>query len=92
MPSAIGAVFEIADAGNARPLIERIGIALRTKKLLLVLDNCEHVVRAATEAAAALLRLCPEVRLLATSREVLDVPARSSTGRPRCRCRRRASP
>jgi diguanylate cyclase (GGDEF)-like protein len=74
VPSAIGAVFEIVDAGGARPLIERVGIALKTKNLLLVVDNCEHVLPAATEAAAALLRICPAVRLLATSREVLDVP------------------
>jgi hypothetical protein len=46
---------------------------LRTKQLLLVLDNCEHVVGAAAELADALLRGCSRVRVLATSREPLGV-------------------
>ena len=44
---------------------------LRTRTLLLVLDNCEHVVGAAAELVDALLRNCPGVRILATSREPL---------------------
>jgi predicted ATPase/DNA-binding SARP family transcriptional activator len=44
---------------------------LRTKQLLIVLDNCEHVTAAAAELADALLRGCPLVRVLATSREPL---------------------
>ena len=44
---------------------------LRTRTLLLVLDNCEHVVGAAAELVDALLRSCPGVRILATSREPL---------------------
>lgn len=40
---------------------------------LLVLDNCEHVIEGCAELASALLRRCPHVRLLATSREVLGV-------------------
>lgn len=44
---------------------------LRAKQLLIVLDNCEHVAAAATELADALLRGCPRVRVLATSREPL---------------------
>jgi non-specific serine/threonine protein kinase len=47
--------------------------ALRPRRLLLVLDNCEHVVGACAALAAALLRACPQVRLLATSREALSV-------------------
>ncbi|WP_328793173.1 LuxR C-terminal-related transcriptional regulator [Streptomyces sp. NBC_00273] len=46
---------------------------LRDKRLLLVLDNCEHLVEACGEAAADLLAMCPGVRVLATSREVLDI-------------------
>ena len=40
---------------------------------LLVLDNCEHVVDACAELAAALLAFCPNVRIMATSRELLGV-------------------
>ncbi len=41
---------------------------------LLVLDNCEHVVGAAADLVSALLGACPNVRVLTTSRELLDVP------------------
>ncbi|MGH3824783.1 MAG: ATP-binding protein [Pseudonocardiaceae bacterium] len=44
---------------------------LRAKQLLIVLDSCEHVAAAAAELAGALLRGCPRVRVLATSREPL---------------------
>jgi predicted ATPase/DNA-binding CsgD family transcriptional regulator len=47
---------------------------LAARRLLLGLDNCEHVLDAAAEVAAALLRECPEVTVLATSREPLGVP------------------
>jgi non-specific serine/threonine protein kinase len=46
---------------------------LRGRTLLLVLDNCEHVVGAAATLADVLLRNCPTVRILATSREPLRV-------------------
>ena len=46
---------------------------LRERTLLLVLDNCEHVVDAAAVLAEAVLRACPTVRILATSREPLRV-------------------
>ncbi|WP_328739699.1 AAA family ATPase [Streptomyces erythrochromogenes] len=44
------------------------------RRLLLVLDNCEHVVEAAAELAERLLTQCPGVQILATSREPLGVP------------------
>ncbi len=47
---------------------------LRTRRFLLVLDNCEHVRVAAAELAGRILRSCPEVTLLATSRSPLMVP------------------
>ena len=43
------------------------------KKLLLVLDNCEHVIEAAARFAETIVRLCPHVSILATSREVLRI-------------------
>lgn len=46
---------------------------LEKRELLLVLDNCEHLVAQAARVAAALLERCPRVALLATSREALDV-------------------
>jgi predicted ATPase len=45
--------------------------ALQFRKLLLVLDNCEHIVQGCAELTGALLRTCPELSILATSREPL---------------------
>jgi non-specific serine/threonine protein kinase len=55
-------------------MIETLVDALRSKSLLLVLDNCEHLLAACEDLAAAVLRACPQVRILATSREGLGVP------------------
>jgi predicted ATPase/DNA-binding winged helix-turn-helix (wHTH) protein len=46
---------------------------LRQKRMLLVFDNCEHVLASAAALAAALLRHCPGIRILATSQEALGV-------------------
>jgi predicted ATPase/class 3 adenylate cyclase/Tfp pilus assembly protein PilF len=54
-----------------RPLTDTLVDSLRPKHALLILDNCEHVVQASAELAEQLLRSCPQVRILATSREVL---------------------
>ena len=56
-----------------RPLEDTLKDYLRTKNLLLVLDNCEHLVDAVGHLAEALLRSCPKLRILATSREPLDI-------------------
>ena len=50
-----------------------LATALATRRLLLLLDNCEHVLAACRELAAAVLRACPHVRILATSRARLHV-------------------
>ncbi|MFD0427939.1 ATP-binding protein [Streptomyces zhihengii] len=51
----------------------RLAAALRDRRVLLVLDNCEHVVDAAAELAALILRTAPGLRVLATSQEPLDL-------------------
>ncbi|MGY1829485.1 AfsR/SARP family transcriptional regulator [Geodermatophilus sp. SYSU D01180] len=51
-----------------------VATALQDRPLLLVLDNCEHVVDAAAAVCAALLPRCPELQVLATSREPLGLP------------------
>jgi predicted ATPase/DNA-binding winged helix-turn-helix (wHTH) protein len=56
---------------------ERVAKALSSKRLLLVLDNCEHVINAASSMAEALLRAGPSGRVMATSREPLRVPGES---------------
>ena len=62
-------------AGAESP--ERVAAALAGKRLLLVLDNCEHVIDAAARMAEALLRAAPHARVLATSREPLRAPGES---------------
>ncbi|MER5528452.1 BTAD domain-containing putative transcriptional regulator [Streptomyces sp. NPDC002677] len=52
---------------------DRLLAALEERELLLVLDNCEHLVEAAARIAALLLASCPGVRILATSRESLNI-------------------
>ncbi|MGI5160167.1 BTAD domain-containing putative transcriptional regulator [Microbispora sp. CA-102843] len=53
--------------------VDRLIAALSHRVLLLVLDNCEHVVEEAAALAARLLAACPQLRILATSREPLGV-------------------
>ena len=61
-------------AAAERDIRERIYSYLASRKLLLVLDNCEHVVDAAASIADDILGRCAEVTVLATSREALAVP------------------
>jgi predicted ATPase/DNA-binding SARP family transcriptional activator len=57
----------------SEPLATTIAVQLRHARALLVLDNCEHVVDAVAELVDELLRRCPSIRLLATSREPIAV-------------------
>jgi predicted ATPase len=50
-----------------------IADVLGSRQLLLVLDDCDHLIQACADLAGALLRDCPEVRILATSREPLGI-------------------
>jgi predicted ATPase/DNA-binding SARP family transcriptional activator/DNA-binding CsgD family transcriptional regulator len=55
------------------PLLDTLLNALRDKEMLLVLDNCEHLIDAAARLAETLLDSCPRMQVLATSREPLGV-------------------
>ncbi|WP_345155435.1 ATP-binding protein, partial [Nonomuraea rubra] len=75
---AVLAALDIREeAGGAVPgeagLAGRLAAVLRPRRMLLVLDNCEHVVEQVAELAEVLLRGCPGLRILATSREPLAV-------------------
>ena len=51
-----------------------IARAIAGRELLIVLDNCEHLIGTVAALSAAILRTCDEVRILATSREPVGVP------------------
>jgi len=59
------------DAG--RPIVEALADALADRSVLIVLDNCEHLLAACAELAERLLRASPRLRILATSREPLGL-------------------
>jgi predicted ATPase/DNA-binding winged helix-turn-helix (wHTH) protein/predicted negative regulator of RcsB-dependent stress response len=52
---------------------EYVARGIGPRKLLLLLDNCEHLIAAAAEFAEILLRMCPNVTVLATSREIFQI-------------------
>ena len=56
------------------PLLESLLDSLGDKEMLLILDNCEHLIDAVARLTMALLGSCPRTRMLATSREPLGVP------------------
>lgn len=60
-----------------RPLRETVVSHLRQREVLLVVDNCEHVAAACAGMISEVLKVCPRVRLLATSQVVLGVPGES---------------
>jgi predicted ATPase/DNA-binding winged helix-turn-helix (wHTH) protein len=70
VPGAVAAVLGLDIAGSASPL-GLIARALQSKRLLLILDTCEHLVDAAAQLGEAVLRAGGEIRVLTTSREAL---------------------
>ncbi len=66
-----------------RPLADALIGFLRNKSLLLVMDNCEHLVEAVARLVDDVLRTCPRVRILATSREPLGCAGETTWRVPR---------
>jgi len=73
LPGVVAAALGLRDDG-ARSPVHVLAEHLRSAELLLVLDNCEHLLQACADLAEHLLRSCPRLRILATSREALRVP------------------
>lgn len=70
LPRAIASALGVREEPG-RPLAASLADALRSRELLLLLDNCEHLRDAARELVSRLLDECPGVRLLTTGREAL---------------------
>jgi predicted ATPase/DNA-binding CsgD family transcriptional regulator len=72
--SRVAAVLGISEEAG-RPLLDTLADALRPRRLLLTLDNCEHLVEACAQVGGRLLAASPGLRLLNTSREPLRIAA-----------------
>ncbi len=72
VPQTIASVLSVSEQPS-RGLLETLVDALRSRQLLLVLDNCEHLLSACADVADTLLRGCRQLRILATSREGLRI-------------------
>jgi predicted ATPase/DNA-binding SARP family transcriptional activator len=73
VPQAVASAFGLREAPGRRALTATLAESLSRKQLLLVLDNCEHLVEACATLSDALLRACPSLYLLATSRQPLGL-------------------
>lgn len=77
VPHAVAAALKV----NERPdqaIVDTLVAEIRSKELLLIVDNCEHLVEAAAVLCNEILSSCPRVRVLATSREALRIPGEST--------------
>src|SRR5580658_4947442 len=71
VPSAVAGGIGLKLGGEISA--ELVARAIGAQKLLLVLDNCEHVIDAAAKLAQTVVRTCPRTTILATSREILKI-------------------
>jgi predicted ATPase/DNA-binding SARP family transcriptional activator len=62
----------------AQPIVEALVNTLRSRAMLLILDNCEHLLDACAQFIETLLKNCPQIKVLATSREVLHLHGEAS--------------
>lgn len=72
LAKAVASVLGIPEQAK-RPLTDTLCESLHERQLLLILDNCEHVLDEGAHFAAALLQKCPRVRILATSQQRLGI-------------------
>jgi predicted ATPase/DNA-binding CsgD family transcriptional regulator len=77
VPQAVASTLGVREAQD-RPLTETLSNHLGSTKMLLVLDNCEHLVEGCAALADVLLRACTNLRILATSREALGIAGESA--------------
>jgi predicted ATPase/DNA-binding XRE family transcriptional regulator len=72
VPQIVATTLDLREVPG-RPIQCTLVDHLRPKQLLLVLDNCEHLVEACAQLSGVLLQACPKLRVLATSREALSI-------------------
>jgi predicted ATPase/DNA-binding CsgD family transcriptional regulator len=72
VPQVVAATLGVRERPGSA-VVATLADALRTRHLLLVLDNCEHLLGACAALVDSLLRACPRLQILATSREALGI-------------------
>ncbi|HEV8340395.1 MAG TPA: tetratricopeptide repeat protein [bacterium] len=72
VPHTVASALGVREQSN-RPMSASLTESLQFKHVLLVLDNCEHMIQACADLADVLLRACPHLRIMATSREPLSM-------------------
>jgi predicted ATPase len=72
VPQAVAQLFHIAEQAD-EPLTQKLARVLRSRTFLIILDNCEHLLGASAQLADALLKNCPNLKVLVTSREPLGI-------------------
>src|SRR5664279_4716932 len=73
LPNAVANALGVT-AGAGRTYEDAVQAFLRTMHILLVIDNCEHLIEACAQWTHRLLVHCPRVKILATSREAMSIP------------------
>ena len=77
VPQSVATVLSVREE-QGTPLIKTLADYLRAKSLLLILDNCEHLIEGAAQLAETLLRACSTLQILASSRELLGIDGETS--------------
>ncbi|MGE5248641.1 MAG: AfsR/SARP family transcriptional regulator [Bacteroidota bacterium] len=85
VPQAVAQTLMVREPPG-EPLMDALRSFLRQKQVLLVLDNCEHLITPCAQLAEDLLTHCGSLRILATSREALGILARAYTRCRPCLC------
>jgi predicted ATPase/DNA-binding CsgD family transcriptional regulator len=81
VPHTVAAALGVQETPRAT-MREGLRDALRTRAMLLILDNCEHLVSACAHLVHEWLGACPSLRVLATSREPLSIPGETAYAVP----------
>jgi non-specific serine/threonine protein kinase len=72
VPQTVATVLGLKEVPG-KPITQTLAEHLKDRQALLLLDNCEHLLDACAPLAEALLRACPQVKMLASSREALGI-------------------
>lgn len=72
VPQTVASLLRVREEPG-QTVLQTLTLQIRRSRLLLILDNCEHLLLACAQLAESILRICPEVKILATSREAFNI-------------------